>query len=311
MSRKIGNKKSVAVGKILIVAATLVLLPFLLVIAAKTTSFYSRASIDDNTVYLQDNCSDYDDWLHSDYVQDDHLPWAIMPSRTSTKGHNIKYVFGSPSTSLKFHMMKGPDQGKIRVNIDGNDFGVVDLYSPTKLYGYELVYSNLPNTRHRLSLTVTGDKNLASSGQGVTFESVYDPQYQKDILFCVDNTNLYQFNSWEPMVDSNAFDGSYYTSSTGGATVSAKAPVASTNYVGFMTAKGPSYGIVEFYVDGQLAKTIDLYSPTQVWQHEELVYMPAKGFHIPSIKVTGNKNPNSTGSAVVYEMFIFDDTPTP
>lgn len=112
--------------------------------------------------------------------------------------------------------------------------------------------------------------------------------------------------AWNTVSDSNASDGRYRVSDTTNATSTYQ---FTGDSVAWVTAKGPSYGEAEVFIDELSKGVVDLYNSTQSW-NQRLDYTGlGSGNHIITIKVLGQKNASSTGESVVVDSFtsINDD----
>jgi len=109
--------------------------------------------------------------------------------------------------------------------------------------------------------------------------------------------------AWNTVSDSNATDGRYRVSSTTNAT---SVYQFTGDNVTWVTAKGPAYGKAEVFIDGTSKGVVDLYNSTQAW-NQRLTYTGlGSGSHVITIKVLGQKNTSSTGTAVVVDSFAFN-----
>ncbi len=67
------------------------------------------------------------------------------------------------------------------------------------------------------------------------------------------------------------------------------------------TAVGPRFGEVALYVDGELAKTVDLYAPTLAFGEQVTVSGLSDARHTLEIRVLGTSAPASAGTGVVVD----------
>jgi bacillopeptidase F len=114
-------------------------------------------------------------------------------------------------------------------------------------------------------------------------------------------------SAWSAANDANATDGRYRISSSTGATVTF---TFTGDNITWVTAKGPSYGRAEVFIDGTSKGQVDLYNATQVWQHQQSYTGLTAGSHTITIKVLGQKSTASSGFGVVVDAFAvrLDDT---
>jgi glycosyltransferase involved in cell wall biosynthesis len=71
------------------------------------------------------------------------------------------------------------------------------------------------------------------------------------------------------------------------------------NYIHGM---GPDYGIASVTIDGQAKEPIDLYYKDLDWQHKA-TFALSPGRHLAVIRITGDKNPASTGTRIDLDSF--------
>ena len=68
-----------------------------------------------------------------------------------------------------------------------------------------------------------------------------------------------------------------------------------------ITAKGPTYGKALVAIDGVNRGTFDFYAATQRWLVRQTFTNLGTGVHHVVITATGSKNPNSSGTTVVFD----------
>jgi hypothetical protein len=91
---------------------------------------------------------------------------------SSTANATAQNATALTGTSIALVSTTGPDRGIAQVTLDGTVVGTVDLYSPTLQTGV-VVWSKdgLNGVGHTLKLTVTTQKNAASSGNKVDVDA--------------------------------------------------------------------------------------------------------------------------------------------
>jgi len=110
-----------------------------------------------------------------------------------------------------------------------------------------------------------------------------------------------QYNKWVGKTQAAASGGSYRVNDSLGADVNFQFSATS---ILFVTARGPSYGKVNIYIDGMLVSSnLDLYAPTQQWQYNIGYSGLANGFHVIDVRPTHTKNASSSGYGVVVDAF--------
>lgn len=213
-----------------------------------------------------------------------------------SKTKNAKAIFTFKGTSVKWLSLKGPDQGKAQVLIDGVNKGTIDLYSPTLQYQFSKSFGQLSNVKHALIIQVLGTKNSNASDTKVAVDA-----FIVGTTTTQDNSTAIQYGDWSGRKSAGASGGTFRFSGALGAVV--KFGFTGTS-VEWITAKGPSYGKAKVLIDGlQVGKTIDLYASTQQWQFSKPFTGLSAGSHTIQIMPLGTKRAASTGTAVVVDAF--------
>jgi hypothetical protein len=124
----------------------------------------------------------------------------------------------------------------------------------------------------------------------------------------VEDTSLQvQYNGWRGTSDLNASGGSFRSSDTANDKVKFK---FSGDKVTWITYKANDQGIADVVIDGVDKGNVDLYDPGQQYQVKRSYSGLGSGNHVIYVKVTGNKNANSLGSAVAVDAFKVGGTTT-
>jgi hypothetical protein len=117
-----------------------------------------------------------------------------------------------------------------------------------------------------------------------------------------------QYDGWGGIKNASANGGTYRISKTTNDTVTYKFTNTSIKWI---TAKGPNMGKALVTIDGALAGTIDLYSPSVLWNQQIPFSGLTNAAHSIVIKVTGTKNANATGFNVAIDGFLVGSSTTP
>ena len=104
--------------------------------------------------------------------------------------------------------------------------------------------------------------------------------------------------SWQRTANAGASNGYYAIADLSGQT--AALPFRGTS-VTLHTAAGPRFGQVALYVDGQLAKTTDLYAPALAFGQQVTVTGLSDVRHTLEVRVLGTSTPASAGTGVVVD----------
>jgi hypothetical protein len=85
-----------------------------------------------------------------------------------TPGARVKFTFRGQG--IDWFTITGPNQGMVKVFIDGRFVKLYDNYSPGTLYGVRRTLVGLSDTVHTLMVMATGTRNRASSGTQVALD---------------------------------------------------------------------------------------------------------------------------------------------
>jgi len=219
-----------------------------------------------------------------------------------TANDMISYGFGG--TSIKWITRKGPEMGVASVVIDGVNKGNFDLYNSSTLWAQQVLFSGLPSGAHRIAITVTGTKNPLATDSRVAVDG-----FIVGTSTMQESANGVQYNNWASKSQTVAIGGSYRSNGTLGS-------FARFNFNGgsisFVTARGPSYGNVNVYIDGVLiSSSIDLYFTTQQWQYTLQYSGLTNTNHSIEVRPTHTKNAKSKGYSVVVDAFTGPFTELP
>lgn len=190
----------------------------------------------------------------------------------------------------------GPDQGKVKISIDGVAKPAVSLWQRGQGTWYQLVYL-CTGGHHTVVATVLGQKNPLSTGTNVAFDG-----FEGKTNYAEDTSTKIAYNTWLGATSTSASGGSYRVSGRAGAVITF--PFTGTG-VEFVSARGPAFGKVSVQIDAQLAVTVDLYAATTSWQSVAKSFSSlASGQHRITVKPLGVKNGASSGTSVVVDAFV-------
>ena len=132
--------------------------------------------------------------------------------------------------------------------------------------------------------------------------------------------NDYTFTNRYEQTDSHlAFSGAWTTGSNPGASgsswwcINASGAAVTANFTGtaftWVTVKSPNYGIAQVTLDGGTPVTVDLYSPTALWQQKVWSTTGlADSAHTVKIAWTGAKNAAATAAYIGVDAFDVEGT---
>jgi hypothetical protein len=110
-----------------------------------------------------------------------------------------------------------------------------------------------------------------------------------------------EYGNWVGATSTSAGGGTYRGDGKAHATSSLTFAGTAITWV---TATGPSAGKATVTIDGILAGTVDLYSPTVAWQVMESYSGLSSGTHTIVVTVLGTKDSVSAGTLVVVDAFV-------
>lgn len=213
----------------------------------------------------------------------------------STNGQTLYYRTVSTDT-ITLVMYRGPDQGKAELRIDGILKDTLDLYASTQQHQQAFTYSGLAYTNHNITLTVLGQKNDASGGTEVRFDA-----FLVNGSYIEDTYPTLTYSKWQGQTSTLAYNSRYHRSSTAGSAITFTVTGVS---FGWLTSSCPSCGIAEIYVDNVLVQTVDLYSPSVIWQYPVILTNLTNATHTVKIVVTGTKNASATAATILFDGFL-------
>lgn len=233
-------------------------------------------------------------WSGSGVSNFPELP--VTAQETTTAGETLTLPFRG--TGIGWVGYTGPDGGIANVQIDGGTPTSVDTYSPTTKY-QQVVFtaSGLADTNHTLTITVTGQKNAASTSSRIVVDAfdVITPgrryeEYEPSVAFV---------GSWDNRDSRVWSEGHSLVSNQTGATATFTFTGTSVSWIG--CEKGSASGTGRVTLDGVVQGDIYLgqtypiegYQMT-VWRKDGL----APGPHTLTIEVV-----NTNGNYVVVDAF--------
>jgi len=105
--------------------------------------------------------------------------WRIARTPDSSDGAFAVSDLAGASVTLRFagsavdwYTVRGPDQGRAQVFIDGKLVKTVDGYAPERTFGVVRSFGGLADGAHTLRIVVTGTSRRAASGSLVTIDRV-------------------------------------------------------------------------------------------------------------------------------------------
>jgi hypothetical protein len=121
-----------------------------------------------------------------DQIEESHSSFSWTPGWESLKDANASggtlKVSGKPGskvsvsfigTGVILHYATGQQSGMATIELDGKTYTYIDMYSPIELKrATKTIASGLENTWHTITITVSGNKNPASSNYYVVVDAL-------------------------------------------------------------------------------------------------------------------------------------------
>lgn len=207
-------------------------------------------------------------------------------------GASAAYDFSGGTVTLL--TVSGPGMGRGRVSIDGTTVDTFDGYARAIATGVRHRFTQLGAGPHRLTVHVLGTKRSAATGTRVAVDAlrwggqtrVNPPAAQA---------------AWASVSHATASGGSY-------AIGDARDAIARLRFQGtgvsLRTLRGQAMGRAEVWVDGALARLLDLYAPSPTFSTLRLADGLADGSHTVRIVVLGTHRAASSGNGVAIDRWI-------
>lgn len=222
--------------------------------------------------------------------------WSFVGGATAT--------FRFQGNQVALHAVKDVDQGIMSVSVDGGTAVNVDDYASSRnASGVVWTSAVLPTGTHTLTITNTGNKNSASSGNNIAIDRA-DVYQAVTTDGNVTGTGTGQFNyssgQWGMTSGvSDMYDGTANWSTTTNATATF---AFSGNEIALHAVKDVDQQMIAVSIDGGPETIVDDYAPSRnasgiVWTSASL----STGTHTMKVRVTGNKNSSSSGYNVAID----------
>ena len=206
-------------------------------------------------------------------------------------GAYARYSF--TGSSITWHSLRGPDQGKATVFIDGVSKGTFDQYASTRVYRTGRTFAGLGAGRHSFSLRVDGRRRAASTNTYIVVDAL--------TVGGVRTSSPAMRFQWRRGSATPAYGDRYAVSDIAGANVyfTFRGPG-----IDWFTAVGPDQGIAEVYVDGVLKRTYDNYAPATKFGVVRSLRNMSDKIHTLRIIVKGKRASASRGTNVIVDRFV-------
>jgi trimeric autotransporter adhesin len=234
--------------------------------------------------------------------------WIDSSAASASRG---SFVYAdAKGVSLTFHFVgaycgwlaKTADMyGKATVTVDDGASVTVDLYSKNTVWRHVVWETKgLAFGDHTVKIQWTGKKRTGAKGTRINVDAIeivgaLIGRYQQN------NASFEYAGTWSTTENASASGGSF--------TLTKKSHSSMTvNFTGiqldWIAKKGPAYGKAQVIVDEGLPVTVDLYGAEDAWR--EVVWSSGRlemGAHVVTIRWTGLKNAEATGSYINVDAF--------
>lgn len=222
--------------------------------------------------------------------------------RSAEAGASVQLTF--PGPNIRWITTKGPDRGTAQVFVDDADKGTVDLYAAAEQFGVEFSWGGLDDTKgHTVRIVVTGQRSGASTGSNVDVDSFIaaGATAPEPLRFEDTDPSVFYDKRWDTVTDSRASGGTVHRSDQRNATASLRFCGTSVTWI---TAKGPTRGIAQVFVDDQLKDTVDLYAANEQFGVEMKYEGLADATHTIRIDVSAQHSGASRDNFVDVDAFV-------
>jgi hypothetical protein len=225
---------------------------------------------------------------------------------STTPGAQATFTFTGPSVS--WIGGRASSTGIARISLDGTFLTEVDTYSNTLEVRVSMfAATGLTNTKHTLTIEVTGRQNAAATGDLLVVDAFDVPAATVSRLQETDPSITYSAGTvvapdWRPFDTSRAWSAGIAALST---TTGAQATITFTGTgISWIGARGPQTGIARVTLDGVVAPPIDTYSSAEQIQAEIFAKQGLDDkSHTLTVEVTGEQNAASTSPLIVVDGF--------
>jgi lysozyme len=192
---------------------------------------------------------------------------------------------------VTWYTIEGPAMGEASVAIDGVQKGTFSGYAPRFRSGVARVFGSLGPGTHTITITALGTKVSPAIGTRVVVDAIR----AAGVLHLNPRPHP---ATWGRVSAPEADGGSYAVSGVAGAAASLR--FAGTG-VSWTTVLGPRMGEAQVWVDGRLARTVDLSSATTTYGAVRTISGLTDTEHVVRIVVAGTRGAHGTGTSVAID----------
>lgn len=225
--------------------------------------------------------------------------WSAGAAALSTTP-GTQATFSFTGTAISWVGARGTQSGIASVLLDGVYVTDIDMYSANEQIQQEVfTVSGLADTRHTLTIQVTGRQNPASSSALIVVDA-FDVTTSGTRHQDTDPAIAYGTGWIAGNRDKAYSEGASAESDMLGAQATFTFQGTGIRWIG---ARGPQTGIAKISLDGSFVTNVDTYAPTEGVQHTDFsVQGLSAGSHTLTIQVAG-RNPVATDAWVLIDAF--------
>ena len=212
---------------------------------------------------------------------------------SSSNSAKISFTTPEKTRTVAILFFRGPKDGKVKITVDGAAAEIIDLYRKSDQYRFEKVIKGLSNKKHTVEIEVLREKRSKSDGFRVCVDGFRIGKTMTD-----DTDSLVTYGAWQGIQDSHAQKDTYRIADSKNAEFVFTFKGTAFTWV---SARGKNYGQADIYVDDDFIRTIDLYSPDQLWKQKITIDGLSKQTHSIKIVVLGQHNSASNGTGVIID----------
>ncbi len=200
--------------------------------------------------------------------------------------------FAFSGRSITWFTVRGPDQGRASVSIDGEHVGTFDQYASARGFGVARSFTKLERGSHTITIRVLGTASAAA----------------RDTLVAVDGFQVGSRRVGTPELGL-AWGTVRAPRASGGSLVASDMRRASLELlfrgtgIAWTTVRGPDQGRAAIHVDGALVRTVDNFAPQRSFGQVRTISGLADGLHTLRIVVLGEGRGKATGALVSVDGF--------
>ncbi len=221
-------------------------------------------------------------------------PRALGGSYLVDRRPAASQTFGFRGGAITLFSVSGPTMGRAGVSIDDTPAGTIDGYARSLREGVRHRFTGWGSGAHSLTVRVLGTKAPRARGTLVGLDAVRANGVVRANPKPIEGT-------WGRVAAAEATNGGYVLNDVAGAAATLRFHGTGATWI---TSRGPSMGLAQLWIDGKLARTVDLYAATRVFGARRTIDGLADRSHVLRVVVLGTHRAASRGAAVAVDGWI-------